>query len=268
MSHFLSGRTIALSVSTSPDLTSLGLTQMHLNDALVEIARHLIAEGAQLIYCGDLREGGFTELLLELAYRHTKDLSKPILVNPLPWPVHAPLPWNELEDRAKSVSPAARVEFLDPQGLPMTPEERSAIRDIKPLTEEDWKFSLTNMRESVINRANAIILLGGQVSKFKGKMPGVAEEAVMAIKAKLPIYIAGGFGGCSRDIAMALKIIDSPHRFESVQWDDNFIFKKWQKEDLHNHLAPKDNSRLATTSSVDEIAALILRGLYRAFAVG
>ena len=64
---FLGGHTIALSISNSPDLAVLGLGKEHLDDAMTEIARHLIACGATLAYGGDLREGGFTELLFEIA---------------------------------------------------------------------------------------------------------------------------------------------------------------------------------------------------------
>src|SRR5580704_1892715 len=87
---FLDGHTIALSISNSPDLAVLGLGKEHLEDAMTEIARHLIACGANLAYGGDLREGGFTELLFEIVnrYRLNKDSERILVKNYLAWPVH------------------------------------------------------------------------------------------------------------------------------------------------------------------------------------
>lgn len=63
---FLSGRCIAFSISRSPDMEVLGMGREHLDDAMTEIARHLIACGATLAYGGDLREKGFTKRLFEV----------------------------------------------------------------------------------------------------------------------------------------------------------------------------------------------------------
>jgi hypothetical protein len=71
----LGGSCVGISISNTPDLAALGFGNEHLEDAMTEIARHLIACGATLAYAGDLREGGFTELLFEIAnrYRANKD---------------------------------------------------------------------------------------------------------------------------------------------------------------------------------------------------
>ena len=45
----LSGRTVAVSISESPDMKVLGLAQEHLDDAMSEVARHLMAMGARLV---------------------------------------------------------------------------------------------------------------------------------------------------------------------------------------------------------------------------
>lgn len=62
----LGQQVIAISISESPDMPALGLSDGHLRDAMVEIARHLLALGARLVYGGDLRQYGFSELLFEL----------------------------------------------------------------------------------------------------------------------------------------------------------------------------------------------------------
>ncbi len=69
----LSQKAVAISISDSPDMAVLGLAEEHLRDAMAEVARHLLAMGARLVYGGDLRAYGFTELLFELVARHRRD---------------------------------------------------------------------------------------------------------------------------------------------------------------------------------------------------
>ena len=47
-------------------MSVLGLSDGHLRSAMAAIAAHVLARGDDLAYGGDLRGGGFTELLLEL----------------------------------------------------------------------------------------------------------------------------------------------------------------------------------------------------------
>src|SRR5690606_9979930 len=88
----LSRSVIAVSVSDSPDMPMLGLGKEHLEDAMAEIARHLLALGARLLYGGDLRQKGFTELLFELVARHRRDADigdeRVGVTNVLAWPFH------------------------------------------------------------------------------------------------------------------------------------------------------------------------------------
>lgn len=260
--RFLAGRTIALSISDSPDLRALGLTQGHLRDALGELARHLLAEGAQLTYGGDLRANGFTELLFELAYRHARDLSEPVVINPLPWPVHCGKPWSELEARAKAVAPVARIEFLALDGTVMSPDQRANLPEHTP-SEDEWKDGLTAMRTAVAQRVDAAVLLGGQVdvNKIKGRMPGIAEEALAAMGVARPVYLAGGFGGCTRDIAEVLELAPPHPLSHAAEWNAATLLVNRRAENLRSGLDRDDLKRLAVTPNVDEMVVLVLRGL-------
>lgn len=265
--RFLTGRTISLSVSDSPDLRALGLTPGHQRDAFSELARHLLAKGARLVYGGDLRANGFTELLFEMAYRHAKDLRDPVVINPLPWPVHCSTPWPELAARAKAVAPMATIEFLARDGRPMTPEQRAGLTPLTP-TEEDWKDGLTAMRDAVAARVDAAVLLGGQVdiAKIKGRMPGIAEEALAAMAAGRPVYLAGGFGGCTRQIAGALDLAPQPPLPRTADWRPAALLANRRAEDLRSGLGRADLMRLAVTTDVDEMVVLVLRGLHSCMA--
>jgi SLOG-like protein len=47
-----------------------------------------------------------------------------------------------------------------------------------------------------------------QRSGFQGEISGLMEEALLAVEAEQPIYLAGGFGGVTADIVSALGVDD------------------------------------------------------------
>ena len=55
------------------------------------------------------------------------------------------------------------------------------------------------------NTIDARILLGGPLSGYAGRYPGLVEEACFALKANLPTYLIGAFGGCTRAIIDAVE---------------------------------------------------------------
>src|SRR5436309_455279 len=98
---------VAISISDSPDLRVLGLGNEHLVDSMAEVARHLLAMGARLIYGGDLRPGGFTEVLFELIARYRRDADlgdeRVGVTNVLAWPVHMSLEVQQLRELSESL---------------------------------------------------------------------------------------------------------------------------------------------------------------------
>jgi len=66
----------------------------------IEIARHILAAGGKLVYGGDLRENGFTEILSELSYQYAvdkkTDFSVTYVENYLAWPIY-----NKIEPEEK-----------------------------------------------------------------------------------------------------------------------------------------------------------------------
>ena len=91
--------TVAISISESPDMAVLGLSDEHLQDAMVEIALHLLSSGTSLAYGGDLRANGFAELLFELVVRyrdHPHHSGKITVTDYLAWPVHVRMTADDL----------------------------------------------------------------------------------------------------------------------------------------------------------------------------
>lgn len=263
--HALSQYTVAISTSESPDMPALGLSDEHLRDAMVEIARHLLSLGARLAYGGDLRVRGFSELLFELVARHRRDAEygddRTGVINYLAWPVHISKAVADLEQISSDFTGSAELVYLTLDGSPLTLAERRALTASQP-TDEQWGSGLTAMRHKMRSETNARVLLGGRVDQYKGIMPGIAEEALLSLQGQQPLFLMGGFGGCARDVAETLGLV-TPWAGSRSDWPGRCEFKTFTAADLKNGLTPEENATLARTPHVDQAVTLILRGLLR-----
>ena len=202
----LEKQVIAISISESSDMSSLGLSIEHLKDAMAEISRHLLALGARLIYGGDLRANGFSHLLFELVARHKRDADEDGrmgVTNYVAWPVHIQMAVDELKNLTTDLAGSAELVYLALDGTRLTMDARKNLLTYQPDGAE-WSAGLTTMRKAILEEAGARILLGGQTERYKGVMPGIAEEALLSLQNGQPLYLLGGFGGCARDIAEVL----------------------------------------------------------------
>lgn len=254
---------IAISVSESADLASLGLSEGHLRDAMAEISRHLLALGARLAYGGDLRQHGFSELLFELVARHRRDADehddRSGVTNFLAWPVHIAKPASEIEAQAEEIAGTAELVCLALDGARLTLTQRKQMASQQPSASE-WSDGLTAMRKVMLKETNARVILGGRTDKFLGAMPGIAEEALLSLQHRQPIFVAGGFGGCARDIAGAIGL-PTTNPGSSPNWPGVSAFAAFGPSSLNNGLDATENEVLAKTAHIDQAITLILKGL-------
>jgi hypothetical protein len=262
---FLGGSCVALSISNSPDLGVLGLGKEHLEDAMTEVARHLLACGATLAYGGDLREGGFTELLFEIVnrYRANQDSEMILVSNYLAWPVHASMDAEQIEKWQLALRGLAHLVLLAPTGEEIALSDRPTAA--KSPDEKEWADGLTAMRMTMASGIAARIALGGQTSKYKGRLPGIAEEALIQIKQSAPLFVLGGFGGCAYDLVTAMGVSrrELPRSAATDRWAGIEMFRDFGPKDLNNGLSLEENRKLAETVHIDEAVTLILRGLMK-----
>ncbi|MBI5368952.1 MAG: hypothetical protein HZA54_18090 [Planctomycetes bacterium] len=203
----LAGLRVVLSISEDLEgLAARGLGAEHVHDAWVEIARYLLAAGATLVYGGDLRVGGFTESLLQIAQAHRSEVGAApaeAAVNLVSW------------DRASMIDPAteaayARVARFERLELPADlrarfPDLLAASLDASLDSECIRARCYTAMRERGNALAQARLVLCGRTHGFRGRYPGILEETWLAIRQGLPTYVLGGFGGCAHAICAALQ---------------------------------------------------------------
>lgn len=261
----LGQQVIAISISESPDMPALGLSDGHLRDAMAEIARHLLALGARLVYGGDLRQHGFSELLFELVSRHRRDSAEndchADVMNFLAWPVHILQSAPSLESTVDDLEGSAEFVCLQLDGTRLPLVERLKLAQQQP-TEAEWSDGLTAMRRTMLAVSDARIVLGGRVDKYKGSMPGIAEEALMSLQGGQPLYLMGGFGGCTRDITETIGLVQ-PWATSHAAWQGRAEFERFSAAALNNGLSVEENQMLAMTPHVDQAVMLILRGLMR-----
>jgi len=257
--------TVSISTSNSPDLETFGLSETHLKEAMAEIALQLLAIDMDLAYGGDLRQYGFSQLLFQLVLRYTSnsDLKNHRIrvTNHLAWPVHIEKSVDQLDALEKDLHGAAKLTLLEQNGKPMSMDHRRTLSSRIP-SHEEWSSGLTAMRKFQSSSTDARVLLGGQVSNFKGRMPGVAEEALLSLNNRKPLYLIGGFGGCTRDIAEALGLVRTWNGSRN-SWPYQKEFERWRSEDLNNGLSKEENEVLADSPSMENVIVLVLRGVLR-----
>ena len=255
---------VGVSISKSPDLRVLGLSDGHLRDAMAETALESLASGWSLAYGGDLRKQGFAELLAELIVRyrdHPRHCGTVGVPDYLAWPVHIRMTPGELAEFETQHGPAVRLVLLGLDGMRLEREEWRALPVHEP-GEREWAQGLTAMRTAMRADLQARILLGGRVEGYRGALPGIAEKAWLFLQAGQPVFLLGGFGGCARDIAESIGFVE-PWEGSRGRWAGRERFRKHTPDGLCNGLSLDENANLARTPHIDEAVTLVLRGLRR-----
>ena len=255
--------TIAISIAESPDLTRLGMSERHLTGARATMATYLLSFGYRLAYGGDLRRGGFAEQLFELVSRYDRSpqsRGRPGVTDYLPWPVCATLSHDEYHDLSERFGNTAEVKCLAQDGTVL---EDFEFPETPVYDQHEIAASLTAMRQTVLSETSARVVLGGKVEGHMGSMAGIAEEALLTLQAGRPLYVVGGFGGCARDIAESLEMVEPLHAPPRTAWDGHEAFASYCADALNNGLTDDENRILAKTPHIHQAVGLILRGLPR-----
>jgi uncharacterized protein YidB (DUF937 family) len=275
---------IGVSISENEDLEKLGFANIHLKDLMVEIARNLLINDFSIIYGGDLRKEGYTEIFSGLAYqyRSMKDAKKACFENYFSFPIYLQLTKAHVLEFKKNRT--AIIKVPPPQDLMV--DANQYIRPDSPITKYIWARSLSAMRNEMIGASNGRILVGGKINHYLGMMPGVLEEAKITLEQDKPLYLVGGYGGCAKYVADALLGKALTFAKDAFHSEENYkSFKSYYNEQqpeapinlenttsfFHeygierlaskNGLSTDENLRLFTTPHQSEIIYLIFKGI-------
>ncbi|MBF0347137.1 MAG: hypothetical protein HQL81_05665 [Magnetococcales bacterium] len=260
----LDGIRVGLSISDSPDLIRLGLDKEHVHDAVITLATALLAKGGEIAYGGDLRPQGFTRTLIRSAqmYNDTRQAgdsrSFAKIFSYLAGVVRQN--WTA-SDRVKCRREfEGAVAIIDDFPAPGNPD-----------LVDPWPASLTSMRERITDDCRAYVFMGGQVTNFKGALPGIAEEALLMLKKKKPIYLVGGFGGCTSDLIKSIWGLKPPVDLdrEAAKNDSRYLKALEQIAPFRDHfpnngLTLEENHALAAMDDSNQFLPMILRGISKA----
>jgi SLOG cluster2 len=226
---------IALSISYERDnLLRRGMGIEHLRELLLGLARPLIQGSANVAYAGHWREtdDNFTYDLLQLINDEREEqniaASKPSAAPPVGW-LYNHLAWPnyltvtpETEARwahgcriirvtqqLAGIPAASRV----PDSLPVPDSEGATFNSaivlsaMRKLATEGMTLEIAGIPKDErpkVPRLDARILLGGKLTGYSGFLPGLFEEALLAMEDSIPLYILGGFGGSAGALSEAL----------------------------------------------------------------
>jgi len=284
--YFLKGKMIGISISESDNLEELGFSITHLKDAMIEVARYIIASGGKIAYGGDMRQGGFTELMFDLLAYYQADKELPPherFFSYLAYPLSVTLSSEKEAELRQNVS---FKKVLPPPDVAIT----NINEFLKPNSPENlyiWTRCLTKMREEMESDCQARIFIGGRTKGYKGKCPGILEELLIALRHKHPVYLVGAFGGVTKSAIDALNNMSSENFIDDFHLE-NSEYK--QMVSLYNERHPEgeinyaqfystiqdtgfseisrmngltetENLRLANTPHISEIVFLIIKGL-------
>ncbi len=198
---------IGISIS---DVQEDGFSSNHIHsDHLIrlaqDVARHLLTRSATVIYGGNLQPDGFTAFILdEAAILHNRiDGDFPKVENHLAWPLYVSKP-EIVAWRARYSQVMGTVEHKIPSDVSAGISEDVFLLPKTPENSYIWSRCLSEMRKQSIECSTIRICVGGKLSGYKGKMPGVLEEILISLKTSKPIYLLGAFGGVVGDVCSCI----------------------------------------------------------------
>lgn len=261
---------LALSASESPDIERLGLAEDHLRLTLAEITRAILVAHGTLAYGGHLEPSGYTALIRNELHRYSRR-DQPFHVY-LAHHLHCLKSDGDLKAEVEELGLFGKLILLSPDGRELSIGDAS--RTAPAPNAEAVASSLTAMRCRLADDANGRFLIGGRRSSFQGQIPGLVEECLLSLERNQPLFLAGGFGGVTLDVARTLQLpgadwltpLDGEERSPGLEEGQQTIKAFRQSEawtGLNNGLDDDENRLLLQSYRPSEIAALVVRGLGR-----
>lgn len=280
---------IGLSISepNKGELLQYGIRKEHLNCLSQDLAKFLLSMNSSLIYGGDLREGGFTKFLFDEALILQNRLHQNVqhITNYIAYPIYLKDDEEITNWKAKYKKIADMISVKPPEDINPTECFGTFIIPNSIENKYIWCRGLTQMRNEMIDNCDVRICAGGRHTDYKGIIPGVLEEIIIAVSKKKPVFLLGGFGGIVSDVCELIKTEELPQKL-TMDWqiknnggyEDLINYYNQQKagdgitnysnlpnllnfKNLNNGLTKKENLKLFETPFIEEAIILITQGL-------
>jgi hypothetical protein len=289
--QLLTGRRIAISISDPPEeeRARQGMNKISQERFWTHLATHLIAAGASIAYGGDLRTGGYTDQLMDLA-SVLADAGRPMPSGVVHWYVGWPFTEKLTPAELERIPGAFSLHQVALPAKAGSADPAWAATDPEPSHRFPWTLATRAVRLRMATDCDARVLVGGPFLATS-PWPGQFEEFETSLQEGKAVFVVGGFGGVSRLIADLLQG-GSPEVFTRAYQDEdgkrtsireyyehqvsvraipNMPDPDWTRRTtairttgvsgLNNGLTRAENERLFASRSYTEIVALVLKGL-------
>jgi hypothetical protein len=237
----LSNRSIAMSVSETPDLARLGMLEGEDKVFLGALLTPLIYSGARIAYGGRIEHPGTTNFTLEISSqlaetyrrRDTAPGERPMIQylraadaqlagsdklfdHALRLGTHAEIRLLLEDAVVATLLPAGRVvdvrAGVDPPQAAASGAELRAVAGLSAFFSAKVDDGLATLRSAMTRDMDARIIMGGAIARTAQGTSGVIAEALAALDAGKPLLVIGGVGGSSRDVAACLGLLEESGR--------------------------------------------------------
>jgi hypothetical protein len=264
---------VGISVSESADLPRLGLDPKHAELAIGELTRAILIAGGRVVYGGGISPPGFTQMIMNEVRRYGSPGSLTIC---LAYTEYRGLPLEELRSVDRRLGAAGLLEYLDLSGNVVDLQADWAHEGQAVNHPRLRERALTGLRRHMTEITAARVVVGGRLSGFQGRIPGVLEEINLSVMSGQPLYVAGGFGGAAAAAVRSLGIDElqwAPDSFPTYDPNDSRVVDALQElhelatetsfGSLDNGLDFIEKAQLSATHRPGEIASLVAVGLSR-----
>ena len=269
----LAGCTVGISISESDEMVRLGFDRSEMNRCVVRLSEALLSTGARLAFGHDWRPGGVMEAVAALAVRYFNvrrdEAGRPLegkapILNFVA-PPDIPFLTEQRELSGRPEAPGA--------ALPVNPMVRLLegivdARQINAPAHANRSDALSIMRRELAKLCNLRVCLGGKLTGFAGRMPGVIEEALGTLREGRPVFASGIFGGASRMIARSLGAgtIEFENTPSAMDFETELAEIRSRAVGAPRGLDEAEDLRLWQSTSIEECIELILRGAVKSWA--
>jgi len=261
----LAGCVAGISISESPDMERLGFARSDVNRCVVRLSEALLAAGARIAFGHDWRPNGVMMAVAALAVRYFRpgrlsgdDENEPAPIINRVAPPDEPFLVPKTEP-GKAVPPDAARDSIIRSLRGIVDACQVSVPEGTPRGE-----ALSVLRTGLTELCDIRICLGGKIvpGTFSGRIPGIVEEALGALRQRRPVFTSAIFGGASAFIVDAIR--NGPERsLEYLREEADEIQKLWPE--ASRALNSAEQEALWDATSIDQCVEMILRGAIEGF---